>query len=209
MLHQETVTVPTLDLIRKLQKDPVFDRFCLVGGTALSLQIGHRKSIDIDYFTRISFDNQPLIEHLEKQYGFSLQYTNLNTVKGFVDGILIDLLKHDYPYINEPILMDGIKMLSKQDIAAFKVNAITGSGTRAKDFVDIYFLLKEFSFAEIVGFYSLKYGQRNEFHAVKSLTYFDDLDHSDWPNLVLEKNLTIKKVKESIILQRNKFLREV
>jgi hypothetical protein len=208
MLHQESVTAATLDLIRRFQKDPLFDQYCLVGGTALSLQIGHRKSIDIDYFTRTSFDNQTLIEHLEKQYGFSLQYTHLNTVKGFIDGILIDLLKHDYPYINEPILLDGVKMLSKQDIAAFKVNAITGSGTRAKDFIDIYFLLKEFTFAEIVGFYNLKYGQRNEFHAVKSLTYFDDLDLSNWPNLVLEKNLTLNKVKESIILQRNKFLRE-
>lgn len=208
MLHKETVTTAILDLIRKFQADPEFDQFCLVGGTALSLQIGHRKSLDIDFFTRNSFDNNHMIEYLEKQFRFSLQYTHHNTVKGFVDGVLIDLLKHDYPYINEPLVTDGVKMLSKQDIAAFKVNAITGSGTRTKDFVDIYFLLKEFSFAEILGFYSMKYGQRNDFHAVKSLTYFDDLDLSDWPNLVLEQNLTIKKVKETIISRRNQFLHE-
>ena len=148
MLHQETVTTATLDLIRKLQADPVFESFSLVGGTALSLQIGHR------------------------------------------------------------IKDDGVKMLSKQDIAAFKVNAITGSGTRTKDFVDIYFLLKQYSFEEVVGFYTMKYGQRNEFHAIKSLTYFDDLDPSDWPNLVLEKNLTIGKVKDTIISHRNKYLRQ-
>jgi hypothetical protein len=208
MLHLETVTTATLDLIRKLQADEEFESFCLVGGTALSLQIGHRISIDIDFFTRTSFETSTLIEHLEKQYGFSLQYEHHNTVKGFVDGILIDLLKHDYPYINEPIILDGVKMLSKQDIAAFKVNAITGTGTRTKDFVDIYFLLMTYSFAEIVGFYSMKYGQRNNFHAVKSLTYFDDLDSSDWPNLVLEKDLTIEKVKGTIISHRNKYLRE-
>jgi hypothetical protein len=206
MLHKETVTAATLDLIRKLQSDPIFETFCLVGGTALSLQIGHRKSIDIDFFSKTTFETETLIEHLEKQYGFLLQYSHRNTVKGFIDGILIDLLQHDYPYINEPILLDGIKMLSKQDIAAFKVNAITGSGTRTKDFVDVYFLLKEFSFAQIVGFYSQKYGQRNEFHAVKSLTYFEDLDLSDWPNLVLEKNLTIKKVKSTLLTHRNGYL---
>jgi len=72
MLHQETVTAATLDLIRKLQTDPEFDQFYLVGGTALSLQIGHRKSIDIDFFTRSSFETKDLIEHLEEKYGFSL-----------------------------------------------------------------------------------------------------------------------------------------
>jgi len=52
MLHKETVTAATLDLIRKLQSDPIFETFYLVGGTALLLQIGHRKSIDIDFFTK-------------------------------------------------------------------------------------------------------------------------------------------------------------
>ena len=129
MLHKETVTAATLDLICTLQADPEFESFYLVGGTALSLQIGHRISIDIDFFTRASFERDPMIEYLEKKYGFSLQFSSQNTLKGFIDGILIDLLKHDYPYINEPLIIDSVKMLTKPDIAAFKVNAITGSGT--------------------------------------------------------------------------------
>ena len=67
MLHEETVTGDTLALIRKLQADQLFNEFYLVGGTALSLRIGHRKSIDIDLFTRKSFDTSRYLEYLEQR----------------------------------------------------------------------------------------------------------------------------------------------
>jgi hypothetical protein len=97
-------------------------------------------------------------------------------------------------------------MLSKADIAAMKVNAITGNGTRVKDFIDIYFLLKEYSFGDIVSFYKKKYGNRNEFHAVKSLTYFNDIRISDWPNMVLEKKLTLPGLKKELKKKRDDFV---
>lgn len=209
MLHTETVTPATLDLIGLLQKDPVLDSFFLVGGTALSLQIGHRISVDIDFFTRDHFATEFLIEHLEKTYRFKLHYSATNTLKGYIGEVFLDLLRHDYPYVKDPVNCDGVRMLSKQDIAAFKVNAITGSGTRAKDFVDIYFLLKEFSFSEIIGFYGTKYNQRNDYHAVKSLLYFDDMDPASWPNLILEKNLTPEKLKSALIRHRDQFLSDL
>jgi hypothetical protein len=99
-------------------------------------------------------------------------------------------------------------MLSKPDIAAMKVNAITGNGTRAKDFVDIYFLLQEYTFEDIISFYSKKYGSRNEFHAIKSLTYFNDIDISGWPNLVKNKSLTMAQLKKDIIKKRDIFLQK-
>ena len=206
MLHKEAVTPATLDLIYRLQKDPLLSDFYLVGGTALSLQIGHRISNDIDFFTRQSFDSVLLSEHLEKTYGFSLHYSATNTLKGFIGTIFLDLIKHDYPFVREPSIFDGVRMLSKPDICAFKVNAITGNGTRAKDFVDIYFLLKEFSFAEILGFYCFKYDQRNGYHAVKSLVYFDDIDPASWPNLLIGKSLTSKEMKSTIIRHCNNYL---
>jgi hypothetical protein len=96
--------------------------------------------------------------------------------------------------------------LDKPDIAAMKVNAISGNGTRAKDFVDIYFLLKEYSFGEIISFYSNKYGSRNEFHAVKSLTYFNDLNTEDWPIMIKEPKLSPSKMKKEIVKHRDNFL---
>lgn len=209
MLYKETVTSSTLDLIKQLQNDPVFDGFYLVGGTSLSLQIGHRKSIDIDLFSQSSFDTQILLEHLEKNYHFMMQYMHTNTLKGIINGVFIDILTHNYKHVVQPIEPEGIRMLDKPDIAAMKVNAISGNGTRAKDFIDIYFLLKEYSFEQIISFYSNKYGSRNEFHAVKSLTYFSDLNTKDWPVLVKEPGLSPAKMKKEIVRQRNIFLKSL
>lgn len=207
MLFKETVSSATLELIKTLQADNHLKDFLLVGGTGLSLQIGHRISVDIDLFTRNPFNEQEYLEYLEKTYRFSLQYMHQHTLKGFINGIFVDLIRHDYRLIKPPVQDEGFMLCSKADIVAMKVNAITGNGTRAKDFVDIYFLLKEFSFAEIISFYTEKYITRNDFHAVKSLTYFDDISESDWPNMVKEKGLTLDEVKKSITQHRDEFIK--
>lgn len=207
MLHKETVSNDTLELIRELQADAVFEKFTLVGGTALSLQIGHRMSMDIDFFSKEEFDPQELLEHLEQQYDFREQYRHKNTLKGIVNGISVDLLRHNYDYVVPPKSVGGITMASKQDIAAMKVNAITGDGTRVKDFIDIYFLLKDFSFADIIGFYKTKYHARNDFHAIKSLTYFDEILTEPWPKMVREKNLNLEELKNEIIGHRDIYLK--
>jgi len=206
MLHKETVGPATLELIRTLQSDNYFKDFLLVGGTALSLQIGHRISFDIVLFTQNVFNEKEYLEYLEKTYNFSMQYMQRNTLKGFINDIFVDLIRHDYKLVKTPVKEEGIVLCSKADIAAMKVNEISGNGTRPKDFVDIYFLLKEFSFKEIISFYAEKYDARNEFHAVKSLTYYEDIAESDWPNMVKEKELTLDQVKKNIIIKRDEYL---
>lgn len=206
MLYKETVEPGTLELIEKLQADSILEDFYLVGGTALALQIGHRTSIDIDLFTKSDIDIVNLIEHLESNYEFSLHFSHKNTLKGIINGIFVDLLKHDYKYVTKPVIVEGIRMLDKPDIAAMKVNAISGNGTRVKDFVDVYFLLKAYSFEEIIHYYSLKYNKRNTFHAIKSLTYFNDVDEGEWPNMITEPRLNLKEVKRLIMKKRNDFL---
>jgi hypothetical protein len=194
-------------LIIKLQSDPVLNDFILVGGTALSLQLGHRISVDIDFFTQKEFDNQEMLEYLERNFGFQEQYSHTNALKGIINGVFVDLLRHDYKYIEGHLHTQGMEIASKQDIAAMKVNAITGNGTRIKDFIDIYFLLKDFSFSEIIEFYKIKYNTRNAFHAIKSLTYFDDINVEEWPNMILEKKLNLKELQKNLIKQRDVFLK--
>jgi hypothetical protein len=196
-----------LELIQQLQSDVALEKFTLVGGTALSLQIGHRISIDIDFFSMEAFDQQEMLQHLESNYGFQEQYSHTNTLKGIINGVFVDLLRHDYKYVAEPANIMGMRLASKQDIAAMKVNAITGNGTRVKDFIDIYFLLKEFSFSEIIEFYKTKYNSRNDFHAVKSLTYFEDIDADTWPKMLLEKTLKLDDIKNTLVEQRDLFLK--
>jgi hypothetical protein len=208
VLHKETVNKNTLELIQRLQADEILTSFILVGGTALSLQIGHRTSIDIDLFTREQFDTQDLLQHLEQKYGFREQYRHSNTLKGIIDGVFVDMLQHNYRNVADPREILEMRIASKQDIAAMKGNAISGDGTRVKDFIDIYFLLKEFSFADIINFYTTKYESRNDFHAIKSLTYFDEMVTDPWPNMILEKDLNPETLKTEIMRHRDKFLKD-
>jgi hypothetical protein len=207
MFYPETVEPATLELVRKLQQMPVLKDFLLVGGTALSLHLGHRKSVDIDLFSQQPFQAETCASLLEENYDFQLLYLQNNTLKGIIGEIFIDIITHNYPLISDVVLFDGIRMASLQDIAAMKVNAISGIGTRVKDFVDIYFLLKTMSFQAIIDSFSKKYGTRNEFHAIKSLTYFDDVDIQTWPEMILEPELQFQEIKNSILKARNDFLR--
>lgn len=206
MLQKRAVEPKTLELIQKLQADIELQKFILVGGTSLALHIGHRVSVDIDLFTVENFDTEAMLQHLEKNYRFNLQYRHKNTLKGFIKNIFVDLITHPYSIIKPVITSENVRMAAKEDIAAMKINAISGDGTRVKDFIDLYFLLKEYSLKEIMDFYKQKYAQRNIFHAIKSITYFEDVDFSAWPNLIKEKDLTPEKLKNNLIITQRELL---
>ena len=74
MLHQETVERSTLELLVQLQGKDYLQGFYLVGGTALSLLIGHRKSIDLDLFSNFSFEAEDLLEKLSSDFGYHLNF---------------------------------------------------------------------------------------------------------------------------------------
>jgi len=209
MLQINAVPADVLRLLKSLQQDQYFRGFLLAGGTALAFHLGHRESIDIDLFTSEDFDLQIKLEYLEKQYGFSLQLAEKNTLKGIIEGIFVDFITHKYPVVDKSIEEEGIRLFSQADIAAMKVNAIALDGSRIKDFIDIYFLLEHHGFSDIIGYYRRKYDQRNDLHAIKSLCYFEDIDREqDWPKMVKEKDLTLEKIKERIIRSRDQYFDE-
>jgi len=141
MLQTKAIDPATLELIRSLQSKNYLDGFYLVGGTALALYSGHRLSIDIDLFSNFSFDTAELLEFLQQDFPVQLFFTATNTIKGRIENVNVDIIAHRYPYINEPSVIDGIGILSEPDIIAMKLNAISSSGQRSKDFVDIYILM--------------------------------------------------------------------
>ncbi|MFW6326804.1 MAG: nucleotidyl transferase AbiEii/AbiGii toxin family protein, partial [Bacteroidota bacterium] len=102
--------------------------FCLVGGTGLALQMGHRQSIDIDLFSDFSFDTISLLESIQQDYEINLVSTSSNTIKGIISGIMVDLIARRYPYLTEPVNLEEITFLSVEDILAMKLNAIAMSG---------------------------------------------------------------------------------
>ena len=177
MLQTATVERATYELLKRLMKDGFLSDFLLAGGTNLALQIGHRLSVDLDLFSYQQFDAQKLGEHLLKNYNFvPLRVLAVNTVVGYIDNVKVDIIAHIYPLLNPPFIEDEVRLYSLQDIACMKLLAISDSGSRLKDFVDIAYLSTKMSLLEMLNCYKKKYNRPNFYHAAKGLSYFDDID---------------------------------
>jgi len=197
MLHKETVEPHTFQIIADLQKKDYLSDFYLVGGTALSLQLGHRISDDIDLFTPVAFNENELLLLLQKDFDFIAEKKFNHTLLGYIRNIKTDFVAHQYKILHPVITEHGISMLSLYDIAAMKFNAITFSGTRLKDFADIYFLLEKISLKEMLNAFVEKYEKVNPYIAAKALTYYADLNPAEKIQ-VLQKNFTIEKMKKRL-----------
>ena len=108
----------------------------------------------------------------------------------------MDIVRYDYPWLDEEIITEGIRMATTKDIAAMKISAIGSRGAK-KDFYDLYFLLDIYSIQEILSFFTQKYNISNIFHFVQSLVYFDDAEKTEQPKTY--KPLSWGKVKARII----------
>jgi hypothetical protein len=192
MLPVKAVEASTLELIKALQGKPYLKGFYLAGGTALALQLNHRRSVDIDLFSNFDFDAAELLEKMHQDFSYHLFLTAPNTLKGMIGKINVDILAHRYELVGEPEILHGVNALSVPDIIAMKLNAISTSGQRSKDFIDIFYLLQNYDLGSMLGFYQKKYKQENTGHILKSLVYFEDVDLADWP--VLIDNPTLKWV---------------
>lgn len=211
MLHRDSFVISqeTFGLIQSIQAIPEFENFHLVGGTALALQIGHRNSIDIDLLTRSEFKNSFVQEVLtDNGLSFLSRFNFRNALIGEIDGVKVDFIRHNYEYINAPILEEQITLLSKEDIAAMKLNAISDSGKRLKDFIDIYYLLEFFSLDQILKFYKTKYPLSSELIALKSINYFDNLDlkiDPPKPKKEIELEEIKNRINEAVLNSRKVF----
>jgi hypothetical protein len=150
--------------------------FYLVGGTALALMLGHRMSVDIDLFTTAEFNGDETARYLRDNYNAVFKTFRNNYIAGYMEDIQFDMLIHQYPHVMPLVNAEGIRMSSLEDIAAMKINAIVGNGSRIKDFVDIHYLLKEMSYEQMLDAYSAKYPNIDVKQARMSLLYFDDID---------------------------------
>ncbi len=183
MLSFQTVEPHTLELLRSLMALPLSSETRLVGGTSLALQYGHRNSVDLDFFGSLDDDLLAFRDCLES-------ISQVNVIKETksiriynIDGVKIDFVDYSrYPWLADAVEEDGLRLASPKDIAAMKINAIEGRGTR-KDFVDIYFLLQHYSLNEILGFYQEKYPEHSMFRALMSLSYFDDAEKQMMPKM--------------------------
>jgi len=178
MFYYDTVSPGLRRLLVEIQALEALKRFRLAGGTALALQYGHRQSVDLDFFG--PFDGEDFGELLAGLGKTTLVKSSANIHVYVVDGVKVDFVNHRYPWLEAPLREEGVALASDKDIAAMKIAAITGRGSK-KDFVDLYFLLKRYSLEEILELFLKKYDDGSAFLALKSLNYFSDADTEPMP----------------------------
>jgi predicted nucleotidyltransferase component of viral defense system len=184
MLRTDTLSEQTLVLLKQLQQIPLLNGLRLVGGTALALQLGHRHSVDLDLFGTIVYDKIQLLDVLREQFEVNV-IDDAKQIHIFsIDGVKVDMVDYPYDWIDTLIEDEGVRMASKKDIAAMKLEAIINRGTK-KDFVDLYFLLQHFTLPEMLEFYSQKYTIDSSFMLIRSLNYFADAEEYPMPAMLI------------------------
>lgn len=184
MLHLETISPDTLTLLKKIQSLDEFNNTRLVGGTALALQFGHRKSIDLDFFGNFETSLEELTTILSEFSTVTPVSSSRMTRFLVVDGVKVDIVSYPYGWIDNPVSAEGVVLAGIKDIAAMKLSAITNRGTK-KDFIDYYFLLKRYSLKELIELYRQKYSDAQLFTSIKSLSYFDDAESDPMPDMIV------------------------
>lgn len=206
MLQYQAVDAATLELLKKLQAIDAFEDLRLVGGTSLALQYGHRKSIDIDLFGKLNMDSF-LINNLLAELGEVRKINDSKNIHIYIiNGIKVDIVNYQYPWIGKLIRIDGLRLADKTDIAAMKLAAISGRGTK-KDLYDLYLLLQEIPLAKMLRLYEKKYKDGSIFLVLKSLVYFDDADKDVMP-LLLDK-VPWSIIKKTILNAYSEYMKSI
>lgn len=150
----------------------------------------------MDFFGRIDADSQEIQEAL-RTIGTLTILSDFKNIHIYVlNDVKIDIVNYTYPWLDDAVCKDGIRLASPKDIAAMKITAVEGRGTK-KDFVDIYFLLKRYSLKKLLDFYSQKYPDLSSFMAMKSLAYFEDAEEEPMPYMFVD--VSWDEIKQNIL----------
>jgi len=169
MLQQEAVSSEMINLIRELQSNSLFKDHFLAGGAALALQLGHRTSADIDFFTSKKQNVELLTEHFKNNYGNTIvNITDKEFIRIYVNNIKVEMFYYEEKLLKKPKNEKKIRLFSLNDIAVMKLKAITGR-TDARDFIDIAYLLKEIPIVKMFKQYKKKYGTIDQLNMKETL----------------------------------------
>lgn len=197
-LHYETVTPRLLSILKDLMRNPLFDPFRLVGGTSLSLRLGHRISADIDLFTDAAYGSLDfsLFEDFFRQTYPYYDCVDKTHIVGlgrsyFIgeskdNNIKVDLYYHD-GMVDPLEIIDGIRMAGLKDITAMKIDVVSRGG-RKKDFWDIHELLNTYSIPEMLQFHQQRFEYtHHRKEIISNFTNFSTADEDIDPICLMNK----------------------
>jgi len=202
----ESVNKETKHVLDKIAKDAFIKDFYLAGGTALAIHLGHRESIDLDWFSQKEFSNDRIKEEMASLGKFELNSEEAGTIHGAIDDVKVSFLNYSYGNIFPLQFFEGINLADERDIAAMKIDAISSRGSK-KDFIDLFFLLRKYSLEELLDFFEKKFKNihYNKLHILKSLVYFETAESEPMPRMI--QKVGWDEVKAAILKETNGFLR--
>jgi hypothetical protein len=188
--HWEALTPVTQEAFQQARHFEALSHFYLAGGTGLALHLGHRFSIDLDFFSvddkavgagdragiRATFDDPTLTITFDQDATFVANWR----------GVGISFFRLNlYPLVQGPLLVDGVQLASIPEIGAMKLAAIIARGTR-KDLVDLYFILKTVTLQSVFEVAAVKYAANHSFPtiAIRALAYFADAESLPMPQMI-------------------------
>ncbi len=182
--------------------------FYLAGGTGLALQLGHRVSGDLDFFTPAEFKPEILRDQMVATGHFTVISEARGTLHGVYDSAKVSFLQYGYPLLFPTRDLAGIEVADCRDIALMKITAISSRGCK-KDFVDLYFACQAHSLAFFLGLFEEKYRKvsYSKYHILRSLTFFEDADAE--PDPVMLKPWSWESIKSYFLAEAIKAAKEL
>jgi hypothetical protein len=187
-IHEDVLDAAAIEVFARLGEQRELASFYLAGGTGVALQLGHRRSIDLDLFTERPWSFDRIRPALSLAGRIVVDRAEPGTLVGTVGGVRVSLFHYEAPLLEEPISTRfGIPVASLIDLACMKLIAVSQRGSR-KDFVDLYYLGDHgIAVRDIVMALARKYPstEYNPVHLLRSLAYFEDAEAEPDPVMLV------------------------
>ncbi len=185
--HPEVMPETQQTMLRSLASIVADREMYLAGGTALAIQLGHRRSVDLDWFSPSAIEPMALAADL-RSAGIPFQVTDVDkgTLHGKAGGVKLSFLEYRFPDLVPPIEWPdyGVRLAALEDLACMKLSAIGGRGSK-KDFIDVFTLGREkFTLDQMLSLYGQKYEIADLGHTLFALAYFDDAEQDETPEML-------------------------
>jgi hypothetical protein len=197
-LFEQGIAKPALRALELISNSKLANQFYLAGGTGAALQLGHRLSVDLDFFSMEDFSGENLAKQLNED---GLNLLNLQPSKGTLHAVIndtkISFLHYPYPLLAHTVNIKNMAVANLQDIGLMKITAIASRGAK-KDFIDLHFILEKYPLKDLFSLFSKKYPieKIEPYHYLKSLTYFVDAENDPEPIMVIKRDW--EEIKQSI-----------
>jgi len=176
-LHWNTVSPALRAVLDDFSKSPIASEFYLAGGTALALQLGHRISVDLDFFSPTQSDIPALVEPLRRALAGhtpTLVDTAWGNLVFLADNVRVGFYGYGYELVRPLIAAESVSLASLEDIGLMKMDALLARASR-KDFHDLYAICQKITLRDLLNLAPRKYPYVRDFEALvtRHMVYFD------------------------------------